>query len=141
MAEPVPAAFTKGLSSRETDAIRIWWQGLDAEARRTLKRRGAKPRLVLLGRFVDAEPGDEASAEPCDFYEYLVAHELSLDDGRRFHICRAHDRARRALSEGRLRADFACPLDRDDCPMRKLLDQRVGSDLLLSLAPPEGGKK
>ncbi len=138
MAEPVPAAFTKGLSTREADAIRVCGgasrQKLDAH----WKPRRANPLLVLLGRFVDAEPVDDP-AEPSDFYEYLVAHELYLDDGPKFHICRAHALARARVARGRLSADFVCPIDRSDCPMRKVLDLKAGSDLCVSLGLREGG--
>jgi hypothetical protein len=138
MAEPVPAAFMNGLSSREVEAVAMWWQGLTPEARRTLKWRRATPPLVLLGRFVDAEPGDDEASHPSDFYEYLVGHEIYLDDGRRFHICRAHERARAALARGRIHAAFACPLRHENCPLRRLLELRTGRDLRVSLSWHEG---
>jgi hypothetical protein len=140
MGKAVPATWTRQLSRAESSAVKSWWENLDSEARRTLATRRANPPLVLFGRFVDADATDDPT-QPDDFYEYLVAHEVYLDDGRRFHICRAHEHARAAVSSKRLPATFVCPLDRGTCPMRKLLEEEPGRDLCLSLAGGEGGNR
>jgi hypothetical protein len=68
-----------------------------------------------------------------DFYEYLVNHEIFIDDGPKYHFCSAHPEARAVLSAGHIPAAFRCPRGESACPMRVLLDRRPGRDVRLSL--------
>jgi hypothetical protein len=84
----------------------------------------------VVARFV--EPG-EVSETADDFYEYLVNHEIYIDDGPKFHICTAHPDARAAVAAGHIPAAFRCPRDEGECPMRSLLDLSPGRDVHLTL--------
>lgn len=94
----------------------------------TIARRATLPRF------------DEAPTEPArdtdDLYEYLVGHEAYFTDGRRFHICVAHRRARAALARG-LAPDFVCPLGAAACPMRAIADAAAGAAVLFSIGTTE----
>jgi hypothetical protein len=96
---------------------------------------------VVIARFADVRErrkprSPSARSEEfsnVDYYEYLVNHEISLEDGRRFHVCSAHPRARAALACGEIPANFECPFAKDGCPMRALLACAPGSAVVLSL--------
>jgi len=137
MHSKLPAPLTKRLSSRQRTDVAKWWQGLDEEERSALRPNRRRWPSAVIGRFVEPEPSAQSSDEfegVIDFYEYLVNHEISLED-RSFHICSAHPRARAVLAAGRIPADYSCP--RADapavCPMRALLDVAPGRDLVLTL--------
>jgi hypothetical protein len=124
-----PATLTKKLSEAALLEVMQWWRALSPAEQRGLCDTGRPPRGVM-ARFV--EPGDEDATTSLDYYEYLVNHEVSLMDGRTFHICSAHDQARSAFSSGRIPAAFVCPRSDIACPMRRLLDEMPGHDILLS---------
>jgi len=114
-----------------------WWQGLSAHDKRWFRQRLRDRDQVVVARFVETDADDVPS--PSDFYEYLVGHELYLEDGRALHICSAHPQARAVLEQGLIRRDFRCPRAEEACPMRQLLAQRPGYDCLLTLAArPKG---
>jgi hypothetical protein len=99
------------------DAAR-WWAGLAPEERVELARRWSPAKL----RFVAyRDPPRDPPTWNQDLYEYVVGHDLKFfleATTRTFFVgCRAHALAREALREGRIPADFRCPLDRADCPM------------------------
>lgn len=127
------------LSKAEQSAqVAAWWQALSAKERLSLRQCSASRRLVVVGRFVEPCDDEPGRKEPSDYYEYLVNHEIYLDDGRKFFICSAHPAARNAVARGRIAARFICPREDAACPMRRLLSHATGKDLRLSLetAPP-----
>jgi hypothetical protein len=126
-----PAALMKGIPAAARDEVGFWWRRLPATERAALAPRREPPRIIV--RFVEHEESDDA----VDFYEYLVNHEVFLEDGRPFHICSAHPLARAAIARGVIPADFRCPLDRATCPMRALLAHAPGRHARLTL---EGGR-
>jgi hypothetical protein len=112
--------------------IRKWWRALPWRERHAMRPcEGRAPRGVT-ARFVEDSGTDD---EGLDFYEYLVNHDIVLDDGRRFHICSAHPQARQVLASGLLPAGFRCPIGRDECPMRAILAVSPGRHVRLALAP------
>jgi hypothetical protein len=114
-----------------------WWESLSAQDRRLLRGRLRYRDDVIVARFVEPDASDEPV--PSDFYEYLVGHEVYLEDGRSFHICSAHAQARAVVEQGRIAHDFECPRASATCPLRQILAQRAGHDCLLQLAKqPEG---
>ena len=138
-----PRMLTDRLSRTQTADVARWWAALPGAQRRGLRRLfrkdDARPAMRVVGRFVDPrERRDHADQPNHDFYEYLVNHELSLADGRTYHICSAHAEARDALVSGELPAAFRCPLARGDCLMRVVLDAAPapGCSLRLSLKRP-----
>lgn len=123
-----PAMLRKGLTPKQRTEAERWWASLGEPVRRSIgfARKGA----AVVGRFVEpAEPEESTD----DFYEYLVNHELWLEDGRRYHICTAHERARKVLVHGRIPAGFRCPLGARACPMRAILDAAGGRDVRLAV--------
>src|SRR5690349_22331420 len=107
-----------------------WWESLSPRDRRSLRGRLRYRDDVIVARFVEPDASDEPV--PSDFYEYLVGHEIYLED-RSFHICSAHAQARAVVEQGRIGHDFECPRASASCPLRRILAQRPGHDCLLQL--------
>jgi hypothetical protein len=125
-----PATLPWRLSQTQAGEVAKWWRSLSADEQNELRNSGRRPPIRVVARFV--EPG--AGSEPADdFYEYLVNHEIYIDDGPRFHICTAHPDARAAAAAGHIPAAFRCPRGETECPMRTLLDLCPGRDVRLSL--------
>lgn len=82
------------------------------------------------------QPDPQALLWHDDFYDYLVNHEVYILREQPFHICTQHPQARAAIQAGTIPADYACPLARQDCPMRSLTARFPGAALRLSLAFP-----
>ncbi len=103
--------------------------------RRTRQQDGSsvwhRVTIEVRGRFVDEDPGGVEEAFPLDFYEYLVNHEIILDDGPKYHVCTAHEAAESVVRAGTIPATFSCPLGRASCPMRRLLALDPGRSLRL----------
>ena len=127
-----PGVAIEAVSADRQREVSRWWARLPKGERRWL-RRSWRTDVSLTGRFVARRKRPETLAEHphLDWYEYLVAHEIVLGDGPRYHICSAHTAARRAILDGILRTDFVCPLRRAACPMRLVLDVAPGRDLRL----------
>ena len=98
--------------------------------------------VLLEARFVESARGEEllveaeerlALATLDDWIQGHPEYAWGLTE-RTFHICRAHPKARAAVRAGVVPADFRCPLARDQCPMRKLLNTRPGCAAVLSVA-------
>ncbi len=123
-----PAILRKGLSPKQRTEAERWWASLTEGARRSLGT--PRARRSLVGRFVEPTDTDES---PCDLYEYLVNHELWLEDGRRYHICTAHDGARTVLLRGRIPAGFRCPRGEATCPMRVIAEAAGGRDVRIEV--------
>lgn len=130
MPNDLPKTIVETLSPEQLERATEWWHTLTAEDRRAL-RPVVGPRGVLVGRYV--EPGEEDN-DHVDFYEYLVAHELFLEDGPTFHICTAHPDARAAVADGRIPSNFRCPFASETCPMRAMLAAEPGRDLVFTTA-------
>jgi flagellar motor switch/type III secretory pathway protein FliN len=82
---------------------------------------------------VDEDASGAEEAFPIDFYEYLVNHEITLDDGPKYHICTQHEAAESVVRAGTIPATFSCPLGRSSCPMRRLLAIDPGRSLRLDV--------
>lgn len=157
-APEIPALFLEGLTEVESRLVRAWWGRLGGTARRRLAvladARGEScafsrsPRrdgsvawygvaVAVRGRFrredAVSREDDAAEAFPVDLYEYLVNHEISLAEERQYHVCTAHEAARAALRAGVIPATFTCPLERAECPMRRLLALAPGRSLHLDV--------
>lgn len=117
-----------------------WWASLDAPTREELVGRwvaiplaGSAARSVEVrgaaGRIAvdDVDGPQDRGGWNRDLYEFAVAHDVVFHLNQRvFHICRAHDAARRVAREGRILAGFRCPFARSGCPMRALVDAAGG---------------
>jgi len=133
MTERLRLAPAKNRAPDETLLAR-WWNGLTQAERRELAPDRRRHLAGVVVRFVeDGEPFD-ADADGIDFYEYLVNHEVFLDDGRTFHICSAHPEARACLATGCIPASFRCPRADVTCPMRAILGCSPAQDARLRLA-------
>ncbi|MEM7158874.1 MAG: hypothetical protein AAF799_38905 [Myxococcota bacterium] len=155
----VPDSVSRQLSDDEQARLMTWWMTLDADERRALVGSWAadapsRPELddelmlLLEPRFIDPsnrehqrnlEENYEAYVQRLEYIRSHPEYKWSLEV-RNFHICRAHRRARAAVETGRLRADFECPLARDSCPMRRLLDLRPGHDVELAIVGLRSGR-
>lgn len=98
-----------------------WFRGLSRAQRRHLRVVRARDE-VIVARYVEpgAAPDDEDGDK--NLYDYLVNHEIWLQDTHVFHICSAEPEARAVLRQRHLPIDFACPRRANErCPMRQLL--------------------
>jgi len=129
----VPAMLARRLSKAQLRSVTHWWQGLAPAERRGLRHDPGRPPVRVIARFVGPDSHGDDAGEPTDFYEYLVNHEIFLEDGRRYHICSAHPEARAVASAGRVPASFRCPRADVHCPVRALLRTAPSCDLRLSL--------
>ena len=140
MRTKLPAILTKRLSEAHLGAVRRWWRGLAQADRNALGHAPARAPRGVLARFVEAGSTEDTWNTSLDLYEYLVNHEIYLEDGRTFHICSAHPAARVALARGVVPAGFQCPRADAACPMRALLALAGGRDVQLALvSSKEGG--
>src|SRR5690242_12571379 len=110
--------FGANLSGAQAAELEEWWRHLAPVDRRELARSARRPPARVVARFVEPDDAPEVTE---DFYEYLVNHEIYLDDGPKYHICSAHPEARAVLAAGRIPEGFRCPRDEKVCPMRALL--------------------
>jgi hypothetical protein len=131
MRRTTPASLTNRLAPPARAEVTRWWHRLTTAERRTLGRDAGRPPRGVVGRFVEAGEREDAPGGVTDFYEYLVNHEIFLEDGRPYHICSAHPEARAAVNAGHVPATFHCPRGIAECPMRRLLDVAPGHDLRL----------
>src|SRR5262245_57063158 len=111
-----PASLIKSLSFTQGIEVTRWWRGLTSVERRALRRDGGRPPAGVMARFVEAGQSERNVEGTTDFYEYLVNHELSFEDGRTYHICSAHPAARAVIAAGHIPADFRCPRGSSPCP-------------------------
>jgi hypothetical protein len=123
----------KGLSNLERDEVDRWWRRMTPAHRRTLRHDPGRPPPRVVARFV--EPGDvsDSGEGTIDFYEYLVNHEIYLEDGPLLRICTSHPEARANVARGLIPACFECPRGEPACPMRALIDRAMGRDIALRL--------
>lgn len=157
MPPKLPPALLTGFSMEQAQVAEAWWRGLPPSVLAELQllwdernescayirtgEPGDRVRFLKLairveGRFVyRSEPEPRDDFRNIDFYEYLVNHELVLDENPPHHICSAHKDARDALSAGFIPASFACPFAKTDCPMREILNRSPGRSIALSLRP------
>jgi hypothetical protein len=126
----IQKTLVRNLTRAEAARVSQWWRGLAPIDQRALRRDAGRPPVRIVARFVEPGGDEEASS---DFYEYLVNHEIYLDDGPELRICSAHAEARAVIANGRIPATFGCPRNEKECPMRALLDHRPGCDVRLTL--------
>lgn len=147
----LPPRVLARLSPEGVRLARAWWASLGEVERDELtaarsppgarrpaapgRRAGRRRRLDLV---VEALPESEAGDEPefpLDYYEFLVNHEVGLDNGPRFHICTRHEAGRRAAREGRIPPAFACPLGLPSCPLRRASEHFGGEAIRFVVRP------
>jgi hypothetical protein len=121
----------KKVSLAQRENVDGFWRGLSADDREALRPGACRPPARVFVRFV--EPDDDEVSAIDDFYEYLINHEIFLEDATPLHICSAHREARRVLSRGHVPHDFQCPRADLACPMRALLATSPGRDAKLRL--------
>jgi hypothetical protein len=138
MGANLPTHLGRGLSTVQREEACDWWRQMSPACRHTLRRDAGRRPVRVVARFVEPGDGHETADEPNDFYEYLVNHEIYLDDGPPLRICSSHPEARTLIARGLLPASFACPRSDAACPMRALLDRADGRDVRLCKESPHG---
>ena len=159
--EEIPSQLVEGLSIADGRAVAIWWTALDRAAQvevvalwdgqqdecffgASRDAPGAPAPVVIGGRFVPHDDAWGLSEWGPSYFEHLLNHPelviLDQPETRTFHICTAHEAARAVLAEGRVPAQFTCPLGSLSCPMRRLLDLAPNHSLhLIPAASRPGG--
>jgi hypothetical protein len=142
----MPLPLIAGLSPADVSAAEAWWSGLSEAVRSEVvalwdERQdvcffglatdcdGAVPPSVIGGRFVPRDDDDAAGWAQwhAEYFDYLRNHEELVYEPpvfRTFHIgCTRHEVARAVLAAGRIPADFRCPLEQTNCPLRRMVDR------------------
>jgi hypothetical protein len=145
---PLPVPL-RSLATPHRRAVERWWASLTARERKELRRfygggddglsdRRAwrafrELRLELGGIAADPASIDDAALHHEALYEYWGANpELTFSlETRTFHICRAHEEARRVWRRGVVPAGFRCPRRDDACPFAQASACVPGRDVLL----------
>ena len=144
----IPQQLVADLPTGLRSDVETWWGSLTDEARRTLtcqwEPEADECRFSLYFREDEsewrklsfealAEEEEEADdwEQKRDFFEYAVNHELLFKDhqGRTTHVCRAHKAARQLIKEGKIPANFVCPVNDQACPMREIVKMAGGKSV------------
>lgn len=145
-----PESLRASIPPELIDDALAWWQSLTESDRSELVRLCDARREIFLFETVDGSdaerrisggkflPHDDASGIEEwgeDYFDTLLSNpELVIvyDPGfRRFHIgCSRHARARGCFAEGRIAAEFRCPLGNADCLMDRIRRTRPAVGLM-----------
>jgi len=142
----IPPQLIAELSPSDVSAAEAWWAELSETARHEVvalwderqdlcffglapDRDGAAPPVVIGGRFVPRDDDDAAGWAEwyAEYFEYLLNHEEMVYEPPVFRVfrigCTRHRAAREILATGRIPADFQCPLEQVNCPLRRMVDE------------------
>ena len=145
----IPDHLLQGLPKALRAEVSAWWEALPDTAKNDLSRqwdhRADECRFTLYYKEEDSQwcrlPFDAVAEEDDiddweekrEFFEYAVNHEFMVQDemGRTSHVCRAHSAACTATRNGRIPADFVCPVSDTSCPMRAIVALAGGRSVRL----------
>jgi hypothetical protein len=161
----LPTSITTAIPDDARPVVERWWASLgDAQRRETAglwdERREVcffapqanetgrvddweQVPAVVGGRFVPHDDSVRMAEWLEDWQEYVLGHEevvllpRVLVVFRTYHICQAEPAARAVTASGLLPAGFRCPIDADECPMRRV--QGVAPNEALYLTPAASG--
>jgi len=149
------------LSKAELQQTEAWWSQLseakqveiiqlyDVESKQNTKDREEDEGLEFVPIAVHGEFVEELNSKRREWInndywrQGFVEYVMNQDDrdfmqvfiaGRRFHfggVCMAHPKAKKALKQGFISANYTCPYQDKACPMRKLLNVQPGKSLRL----------
>lgn len=130
----IPRKLTSKIPAKALFQIENWWEKLDAENQKELHSLYQNESFVddnimisiqLCGKFVEQDK--VLSSQPFwlnYFYDYLVNHEVFLID-RVLHIggiCSSNNVAEQVFRNGFIPQNFLCPLKKENCLMKNLLE-------------------
>lgn len=137
----LPTMLREALTKAGLRAIDEWWAHLDTFSRSEVLHlwnecRQTESGLAIRVEALVASDRDEETGDfwHCDYYDYLVNHEIYLLDPPSFHICTRHPVAAAAVRAGFIPHDFTCPLQSGDCAMRRILAHSPGKSLRLRVS-------
>lgn len=142
MTTPIPSELLDDNPAERQQQVRSWWAELSPAAQEEFARMWDERTddtayaaaahdegiewhplpIELVGRFVDEQDELDHDEAKQSLLEFVNNHEeIGFFLVRRgFHICRAHKAAQDVICKGFLSADFKCPLDDENCPMRTI---------------------
>lgn len=136
----LPKPIKSTIRASEILAVENWWGKLSQDQQQELAPlydeqfvdQDQMISIYLCGRYVeqDAEEAIDSRFWINQFYEYLVNHEIVIEDCK-MHIggtCSANHAAESALRNARIKQSFRCPEQKASCLMRKLLSYKSGYD-------------
>ena len=133
--------FREALARAGLRAIDEWWAHLDASSRSEALHLWHECSQAEFGLAVRVEAlfADDHAKETGDFwhsdyYDYLVNHEIYLFNVPGVHVCTQHPVAATAVRAGFIPHDFSCPLQAENCAMRRLLSHSPGRSLRLRVS-------
>lgn len=147
-ATSLPTQLEEALAEAGHREAPEWWKSLDEGDQEQIlqlwedcvsEHPEQRPRVRVKGRPVppleDEFDTDTGAYWNPAFYNYLVNHEIGINPQRerRFHVCTQHPLAKAAIESGTISHEFTCALDRDTCPMERLLKLHPGRALRLEL--------
>lgn len=135
-----PEKLTNHLPTLQSqEEVEEWWYNLEHLQQEALyflyeeNHNQDELEIEWRGAFIEDEDWTNELWTIGGLYQYMVNHELYIKDIA-VHVggtCTAHPEAVAVGKKGVLPASFCCPLDRKDCPMRKILDLKKGKSLKL----------
>ena len=132
----IPRKLTSVVPIQEILNVKNWWNKLSEENQIELasiynqEEEEDQEQLVaihLCGKFVEQEkPNRQDAFWVNHFYEYIVNHELIIDDIPKLGICSANKEAENAIRNGMIKKGFSCPEHNKNCLMKNILS--LGND-------------
>ncbi|TCI85078.1 hypothetical protein [Tenacibaculum sp. M341] len=135
----IPNKLKTVIPIQEITSIENWWNKLSRENQTELEVlyneeseiQNQMVELEFCGEYVEREITESEDAFWIhQFYEYLVNHELIVDESPRYYVCSANNEAEQAIRKGVIRKDFVCPESNKNCLMRKIIDFKKGEKSL-----------
>lgn len=126
----IPRKLTSVVPIQEILNVQNWWNKLSEENQIELasiynQEEEDQEQLVaihLCGKFVEQEePNNQDAFWVNHFYEYIVNHELIIDDKPKLMICSANMEAENAIRNGMIKKGFSCPEHNKSCLMKNIL--------------------
>jgi hypothetical protein len=149
----IPPQLLDGLCSIDHPEVAAWWAALPQAAQReigdlcapeqeqqfvgSVAGHKARARPILIGgRFVPRDDTAGWQEWHAEYFEHLLCNpELVIWQPpivRTFRVCTRHEAVRTVLAAGRLPANFQCPLEAEECAIRRILSLAPGESLRLA---------
>lgn len=156
--QALPDAFLDKCTDRERSDVQAWWKTLNEDSRSDVRvlldrrndsrayvyacdeagRRGWHVLPIGDDDLPFDDPLDDEREWRLEYFQHLLAHpELVIGSQveiRTFHICVSHPAARRVAAQGQLTCNFRCPVDDEECPIRRF-SSTIKTATLLDMDP------
>ncbi|WP_299551602.1 hypothetical protein [Seonamhaeicola sp.] len=135
----IPRNLKSVVPIQEISKVEDWWNKLSKENQIELEsvykdepeNQNQFVAIHLCGKFVEQEKTNNHDVFWVNhFYEYIVNHEIIIDQKPKLYVCSAYKEAENAIRTGIIKKEFLCPELNKNCQMRKILDLENGEKSL-----------